>query len=240
MKVVVSQPFYLPWPGLFDQIRQADLFVHYDDVQLPQGRSFCSRVQIKTRNSLAWLSVPLVRNSRNMIRDALIDNSKHWRNDHLNNIKESLSKADFYSDALKIISEVFDNQIQNLSDLNIMLIEAISGYLGLKTKFMVSSSSKISRKSTEKLLELCKENNASSYITGHGAKNYLNHELFEENNIDVRYMQYNIKPYSQFYGEFTPYVTILDLIAHKGPESIQHLQSTTVPWRAFLAQQHND
>lgn len=56
MKVVISQPFYLPWPGLFNQIKMADIFIHYDDAQLPQGRSFCSRVQIRTKDKIGWLS----------------------------------------------------------------------------------------------------------------------------------------------------------------------------------------
>ena len=45
MNLVVSQPMFLPWIGLFEQVRLADRFIHYDDVQLPQGRSFISRVK---------------------------------------------------------------------------------------------------------------------------------------------------------------------------------------------------
>ena len=37
--VVISQPMFLPWVGLFEQARHADVWFHYDDVQLPQGRS---------------------------------------------------------------------------------------------------------------------------------------------------------------------------------------------------------
>ena len=33
MRCVVLQPSYIPWRGYFDQIRRADLFVFYDDVQ---------------------------------------------------------------------------------------------------------------------------------------------------------------------------------------------------------------
>ena len=45
--VVVSQPMLFPWVGLFEQIRLADVFVHYDDVAFSKG-SFFNRVQIKT------------------------------------------------------------------------------------------------------------------------------------------------------------------------------------------------
>ena len=29
--VVISQPMFLPWIGLFEQVKVADHFVHYDD-----------------------------------------------------------------------------------------------------------------------------------------------------------------------------------------------------------------
>jgi len=233
MKVFISQPMYLPWPGQFDQIRHADVFVHYDDVQLPQGRSFCNRVQIKTEDDISWLSVPLVKNSRGLINEALIDNSQDWKTKHLNKIRESLSKCRFYEDAAGLIQAVFDQEIVYLSDLNIIFIEAVAQYLGLKTQFHRASNLGLNTRSTERLIEICKVYNADCYITGHGARNYLNHELFELENMSVHYMNYEIVPYPQF-GTFTPYVTILDLIAHTGREALSHLQSTTSSWREFL------
>lgn len=35
--LAVLQPGYLPWLGYFDQVRRADVFVHYDDVQFDRG-----------------------------------------------------------------------------------------------------------------------------------------------------------------------------------------------------------
>ena len=49
-KIVISQPMLFPWIGIFEQIKLSDVYVHYDDAQLPQGRSFINRVQIKTKD----------------------------------------------------------------------------------------------------------------------------------------------------------------------------------------------
>lgn len=234
MKVVISQPFYLPWPGLFDQMRLADVFIHYDDVQLPQGRSFCSRVQLKEKSGISWLSLPIVGESRRLIKDAQVDLSQDWQVKHFNKINNALSTAPFYADMRMLIEQILQNAPNSLAELNIMLLEHIAKYLGLSTMFFRSSHWETQSRSTEKLLELCRLNKAGQYITGHGAKNYLDHGLFEENNIDVTYMNYQIKPYQQLYGEFTPYVTILDLIANTGPDAINHLQSTTIPRREFI------
>ena len=46
-------------------MKLADLFVFYDDVQLPKGggkgRGFITRVQIKSAKGWEWLSVPIQR-----------------------------------------------------------------------------------------------------------------------------------------------------------------------------------
>ena len=58
MKVVISQPMFFPWVGMFEQIRLADIYVHYGDVRFSKG-SYVNRVQIKTAQGVRWLTVPL-------------------------------------------------------------------------------------------------------------------------------------------------------------------------------------
>ena len=57
MNLVISQSMYFPWVGMLEQIRLADVFMHYDDVQLARG--FYNRVQVKTAQGARWLTVPL-------------------------------------------------------------------------------------------------------------------------------------------------------------------------------------
>ena len=193
MKICISQPMYLPWPGLFNQIKMADIFIHFDDVALPQGSSFCSRVQIRLNNEPKWLSVPIVRSSRKLIKDVLIDYTTPWVEQHLNKIHHSLSHAPHYEEARGLIEDCLKEKTTYLSTLNIKFIEKVSSYLGFRTQFLLSSNYESDQKSTERLLDLCKVFDAKEYITGLGALNYLAHERFETNKIGVKYMEYNIK-----------------------------------------------
>jgi len=54
-RIVISQSMYFPWVGLLEQIRLAEFFVHYDDVQLT--RVFTNRVQVKTAQGSKWITV---------------------------------------------------------------------------------------------------------------------------------------------------------------------------------------
>ena len=68
---VISQSMYFPWIGLFDQIRLADEFIFYDDVQLTRG--FYNRVQVAQANGTKFITVPLAKKKqKQLIQDTKI------------------------------------------------------------------------------------------------------------------------------------------------------------------------
>src|SRR5271165_5531971 len=79
MNVVISQPMFFPWVGMFEQIRLADVYIHYSDVQFSKG-GFVNRVQIKTASGIKWLTVPLEGVSLGQkINQVRIDDRRAWR-----------------------------------------------------------------------------------------------------------------------------------------------------------------
>jgi hypothetical protein len=85
------------------------------------------------------------------------------------------------------------------------------------------------------LLSIIKMVGGTRYITAQGAADYLDHEAFERANIAVEYMDYSKTPYPQLHGDFTPYVSVLDLIANLGTNAHTAVRPRTIPWREFLA-----
>lgn len=234
MKVVISQPMFLPWIGLFEQIKMADVFVHYNDVALPQGRSFISRVQIKTDNGLNWLTAPISRaQSRLPIRDVLFAEDQDWKIAHLNKIRNSYKTAPHFSEMFELIKSIYDKPFKSISEFNIFGVETIAKYFKLSPNFINSSDLKINSSSSDRLLMICKNLNAKNYITGHGAINYLNHQLFEDNKINVLYMDYKKRIYPQMHGEFTPFLSAVDAIANLGEAAADLLCSDAIYWKEF-------
>lgn len=223
---------FFPWIGLFEQIRLADVYVHYDDVQLPMGRSFISRVQVKTPSGVQWLSVPIKKGTR-LINETILDDSQNWRQTHLKTLKHNYAKATFADDMLEIVRSIYSENTRYLSTLNCFAIEKIANYFDFNPIFLKSSDYKVESSSSERLLELMRQLNGTVYITGHGARNYLNHNLFEQHGIKVEYMDYQKTPYPQLHNEFTPYVSILDLIANMGKNGRGMIISKTVNWKDF-------
>jgi len=233
-KIVISQPMFFPWVGLFEQIRLSDVYVHYDDVQFPQGRSFMSRVQIKTPAGIQWLTVPVKREEKQSIKNVMIDDCQRWREKHLKTLQFNYAKALFVDEMLSLVESIYSQDTLLLSELNIVAIEKIAEYFDIKRSFLRSSDYSIQSSSSEKLLQLILHLNGTVYITGHGARNYLDHELFESNGIRVEYMDYQRTPYAQLHGDFNPHVSILDLIANVGCAGVEFIHSPTKYWRDFI------
>lgn len=236
MNIVISQPMFFPWVGFFEQIRLADRFVHYDDVQMPQGRSFMSRVQIKTLDGTKWLTVPIKRAGKQLIKDVEIDHSRKWKRSHIGILKQSYKNTKHGSCVMSLVDGVYNYNTDSLAEFCISGIEHVSEYLGIECEFSRSSNYGFTSISSDKLIDIVELLNGDVYITGHGAKNYLDHEKFESNNIDVEYMKYEYAKYKQMNGDFTPYVSILDLIANMGVNASKYIVSGTTNWKEFICE----
>ncbi len=235
MKVVISQSMYFPWVGLLEQVSLADIFIHYDDVQYARG--FYNRVQAKTANGSKWITVPLSNHHRGQqIDEVLIDNQTDWRSQHRDTLKQAYMKAPYRDEMLALVDEVFSKSATSLSDVSRESILALVRYFKLdkKVQFMNSSDMKIPGASTQRLHDLCAVVAADVYVTGHGARNYLDHDMFERSGIKVEYMKYNMIPYPQLHGDFMPYVSALDLVANCGQEGAGVINSNSIYWKDFL------
>ncbi len=236
MNIVISQPMFFPWVGMFEQIKLADCYVHYPDVQFSKG-SFVNRVQIKTSSGIKWLTVPLKGVSLGQtIGEVEINNDKDWRASHLGLLSQAYSAAPYCKEMLDLVHHVYAQEFSTITGLSIKTLEVVNDYYHLSenTTFCDSRELGIEGRSSQRVLDIVKVMEGDVYITGHGAKKYLDHDLFENNGVKVEYMEYKKTPYGQLHGEFTPYVSILDLIANLGPIGKNYIKSGTTYWRDCL------
>jgi len=237
--IVISQPFYLPWMGLFEQMALCDVFVYYDDTQFSKG-SFVNRVQVKTESGPTWMTVPVKKNFPCPILGVEIDYRNDWVAKHLKTLENNLKGLPHYKDAIALAEDFLSAKPQYLCSLNIDLLERVARYLELKCKFYRSSELGIEGSSTDKVTKLINHFDCDTYITGHGAKNYLDHEHMESNGIATYYIDYKNIEYPQNFGDFTPYLTILTAIASLGSATKQNLKGDLTHWKTFINKQREN
>ena len=126
MNVVILQPSYIPWRGYFDQIRRADLFIFYDDVQYDK-HGWRNRNQIKTAQGKQWLTISV--HSKGVtegipIKDVRIDWSKPWAKNHLKALTFAYAKAPYFKKYLPLIESFYERRDETLADFTIFTTEA--------------------------------------------------------------------------------------------------------------------
>jgi hypothetical protein len=234
-KLVISQSMLFPWVGLLEQIRLGDVFVHYDDVQFSKG-SFVNRVQVKTHQGMKWMTVPLENlHLGQKIEDVQPKPGREWKQRHLDFLAQCLAGTPYAKDALDLVDRVYECEYRGMGALARQSMLALAEYFGLAApdKFHDVKSLAVGGSGSQRVLAVAKSLGATTYITGHGAMAYLDHEAFERSGVTVEYMNYQCRPYPQMHGDFNPYVSALDLVANCGRDGARYICSTTIHWRDF-------
>ncbi len=231
--LVISQPMYFPWVGMLEQMRLADVFVYLDDAQFSKG-GFFNRVQIKTERGTPWLTVPLAENKLGQSLSETQPASHDWRRKHLATLRQAYARAPYLEEMMDLVESVFDQDINSLARLSVVSMESLADFFEI-TPAEMQWSSRMDVKGTgsNRVLALCQEAGAERYITGHGAGDYLDHEIFEKAGITVEYMDYEKREYPQLHGAFTPFVSALDLLANCGQSGRDVIAPQTVCWKDF-------
>jgi len=105
-------------------------------------------------------------------------------------------------------------------------LNEINDILNIKTTISWSWDYNLDGNKNEVIINLCKQTNADEYLSGPAAKDYIDENIFQENNIKITWMDYNNYPiYNQLYPPFEHGVTILDLIFNEGPNANKFMKS---------------
>ena len=113
---IIHQPEYFPWTHLFEKIIQSDIFVILDSVQYSR-RSFQNRNMIFSTNGPKWISIPIIKSSRDtIIKDIKINNKIDWQSQHKKIIFEIYKKSKYYSKVINIFENVFIKKWESLAE----------------------------------------------------------------------------------------------------------------------------
>lgn len=227
-KVAILQSNYIPWKGYFDIINMVDEFILYDDMQYTR-RDWRNRNQIKTVDGVKWLTISVESKGKFLqkINETKISNPK-WAQEHWKAISLNYAKAPYFKTYAPIFEELYKKagEMEYLSHVNYLFLTEICKLLGITTKITWSSDYELVDGKTERLAGLVKSAGGDYYLSGPAAKDYIVDEVFEEAGIELDYMDYEGYPeYPQLHGEFTPAVSILDLIFMTGPDAPKYMKS---------------
>ncbi|MFA6449841.1 MAG: WbqC family protein [bacterium] len=219
----IHQPHFYPWLGYFDKIDRSDVFVILDNCQYKK-QEYQNRNKIKTTKGSIWVTVPALIKGRSdqNINEVMIDYSENWRKRHLNLLKANYREAQFFEMYYNDIESFYmSRRWETLSELNIEMLDWFFERLGITTPARIASELNVEGAKTERNVNICKAVEADVYLSGQGAKSYLEENLFAEAGIELRFQEYRHPVYPQTYGEFEPYLSVVDLLFNAGGRSLE-------------------
>jgi hypothetical protein len=232
-RVAILQSNYIPWKGYFDLINLADEFVLYDDVQFTR-RDWRNRNRIKTRDGIRWLTIPVQVKGRYLqtVRDTRVSDPG-WARQHWETLRHAYGHAPHFFRYRDWLADLYRGPLSPwLSEINYCFLTAISQILRIRTSFSWSSTYQSAEGRTERLVAICREAQATRYLSGPSARVYLDESLFARAGITVQYMDYSGYPeYPQLHPPFEHQVSILDLLLNLGPEATAYMRSFSVSAR---------
>jgi len=227
-RIAILQSNYIPWKGVFDLINSVDEFILYEDVKYTK-RDWRNRNKIKTKDGLRWLTIP-IKNTHGYqaIKDTLVFNHT-WCEEHWRTLHHSYARAPYfnlYADEIKALYENCARE-DHLSNINYNFYKLINKFLDIITPITWSMDyHPTTTGKNQRGIELCHKAGATHYLSGPAAKDYIEIELWQKNNLTLEYFSYDGYPeYPQLYSPFEHNVSILDLLFHTGPKARQYLLS---------------
>ena len=223
MTVVIHQPSYLAWIGLFDRIAQADLYVLYDNVQYDK-HGWRNRNRIKTPMGAQWLTVPILTKHRRgmLVSDALIDPKIPWARKHLQAIRTNYTRAPYFKQTIQPLTEILSRPWQRLMDLDIALEDYLFEALGMQVRRVVASQlgDTAAPSASERLAAICRLVGATEYISPDAASDYLDPQPLKAAGVTVRFHGYRHPVYPQLHGPFLSHLSVMDLLMNCGDQSL--------------------
>ncbi|HYH09784.1 MAG TPA: WbqC family protein [Thermoanaerobaculia bacterium] len=218
-KVAIVQSNYIPWKGYFDLIAAVDEFILYDDMQFTR-RDWRNRNRIKTREGIAWLTIPVEVKGKYLqpIRETRIAGSE-WAETHWKTIAHSYARAAHYGEIAPLLRRAFEEAATRelLSEVNHLFLTAGCELLQIGTKLSWSMDYELVEGKNERLIVLCKQAGATHYLSGPAARDYIDVELFARSGIEVEFYDYSGYPeYRQLHGPFEHAVSVVDLLLNEG------------------------
>jgi hypothetical protein len=210
MILTAHQPQYLSYPGLFDKVDQADVYVQVDLYQFTKD-NWQNRNRIRSKRGWIWLTVPCPAKGL-AIRDVYA--ARGFARKHVASIAQLYAHTKYFDRLMEIAAAIVTHEKSTLAELNCRLEEIMLQQLGITTKVVLESKLRPRRPvgALGSIIELCRLTGCDTFLFGPGGRDYAIDEPFEEAGIKVLHQDFELQPYEQLHPGWETNLSMLDML----------------------------
>jgi len=190
--VAIIQSNYIPWIGYFAMMKNVDLFIIYECVQFTKNDWRNRNIIQNSSGKKIWLTVPVKqRSSLQSFMETEVGNND-WCGKHFKTLHHTFSKRSFWKCNQEEIKNLYDfaSDTPFLYQINRIFIKWLSKKLAIETPIIFLESFEKFDEPTKRLVAILQYYQATRYITGKAAKNYIQKKEFEAAGIELVYAEY--------------------------------------------------
>jgi hypothetical protein len=176
---------------------------------------------IKTQSGAAWLTLPVQKGDFHQRIDQvkLAQPQSEWIEKHLSLIRENYHPAAYFDRCFDQIETIYRSGHDTLVGFNMALMHHVLDEFGIDTPVVLSSEIGVVGQSTAKLVNLLEAVGGTHYVTGTGARDYLDENAFNDRGIALEWVTFDHPEYTQLHGDFVPGLSCMDAMFNCGPEA---------------------
>jgi|TARA_B100001964_G_scaffold132100_1_gene145923 hypothetical protein len=230
ISAAIHQPHYFPWIPYINKLASVDIFIIFDTVQLPMGKSKVLRTKYIDHGMERWLSIPFgKKGSLVPIKDVKLGDLM-WKKTHVDKLMNAYGKSLHARWAMDLVHDcLWSGKSYFLVDIEHDILEKLCLALNIKTRLVRASELiKYEKMSLQKyIVSLLDVVGADTYLSGTntGSLKSIDESLFRSKGKKIIYQDYMIPHYRHLNTtkEFTPTVSILDTLFTCGPVARYHV-----------------
>lgn len=222
------QPYLFPYAGYFQLVAAADRFVFYDDVNFIKN-GWINRNRLVLSGAARYFTVPLDgASSFRKISETRAQPPEVWRRKLLESIRQSYSRAPFFSEVFELVENVLGDAAQmRIGEMAKASVVAVARYLGLSTEFVWTSATYRNEylSGAERVIDICRREAARHYYNLPGGRSLYDPAMFASAGIELHIIDVFLPEYSHGKQPVPQGLSILDVLMWNDVETVSAMVS---------------
>jgi hypothetical protein len=213
MRIAIMQPYFLPYLGYWQLLGAVDRFVVYDNIEYTK-KGWINRNRMLQNGNAEIFTIPVANAPDNLHVGQRSIAESFAPSKLLNKFANAYRKAPNAQPTLRLLSQIIHQPERNLFRFILTSIEMIAATLGIGTPITISSTINIDHtlRAQSKVIAICKEMHATTYINPPGGIALYDHAEFLRNAINLQFIQPSPVKYDQLSKAFVENLSIVDVM----------------------------
>ncbi|MEG1475997.1 MAG: WbqC family protein [Longicatena sp.] len=220
MIVSMHQPHYFPWFGQINKIASSDVFVILDNVQFSRGGKMNRQKFLCLNHEPKYITIPYKKKGFMEIpfKNLEIASPDDWQLKHANFIINNYSKYPYFDEVWSNIEFIFKKKYKTVCEVSCDSTLVILKMLGINTRVIFQSDIENgdNYKNNEMIINIMKKLNMDIYLSGNGAKKYMDLNEYKEHDISVFYQIFKYPEYTKKIDHNITDISIMDILFNVG------------------------